>query len=75
LLNRSLPFWLRFLIGFVLIDLVRYAQHRLYHAAPALWRIHRVHHADPDCDWSTGLLFHPGELLLSTPVRKYGDVL
>lgn len=65
LLNRGLPFWLRFAVGFVLLDLLRYGQHRLYHAIPGLWRIHRVHHSDPDCDWSTGLLFHPGEMLLS----------
>jgi len=65
LLNRGLPFWLRFVVGFVLLDLLRYGQHRLYHAIPGLWRIHRLHHSDPDCDWSTGLLFHPGEMLLS----------
>jgi sterol desaturase/sphingolipid hydroxylase (fatty acid hydroxylase superfamily) len=66
LMNRgALPAWLRFVIGFVLLDLLRYGQHRLYHAIPGLWRIHRVHHSDPDCDWSTSLLFHPGEVLLS----------
>jgi sterol desaturase/sphingolipid hydroxylase (fatty acid hydroxylase superfamily) len=65
LLNRGLPFWVRFFVGFVLLDLLRYAQHRLYHAIPVLWRIHRVHHSDPDCDWSTSLLFHPAELLLT----------
>ncbi len=65
LLNRGLLFWLRFVIGFVLLDLLRYGQHRLYHSIPALWRVHRVHHSDPDCDWSTGLLFHPAEALLS----------
>ena len=60
-----LPGWVRFVIGFALLDLIRYAQHRLYHAIPILWRLHSVHHADPDCDWSTGLLFHPAEVLLS----------
>jgi sterol desaturase/sphingolipid hydroxylase (fatty acid hydroxylase superfamily) len=66
LLNRaSLPISLRYILAILLLDLVRYGQHRLYHSIPALWRIHRVHHADPDCDWSTGLLFHPGEVLLT----------
>ncbi|MGH8721548.1 MAG: sterol desaturase family protein, partial [Burkholderiales bacterium] len=47
LLNRSaLPAWLAVLAGAVLLDLVIYLQHVLFHAVPALWRLHRVHHAD-----------------------------
>ncbi len=66
LLNRgALPLWLRCLLCVLILDLFKYVQHRLYHAIPVLWRIHQVHHADPDFDWSTSLLFHPGELLLS----------
>jgi sterol desaturase/sphingolipid hydroxylase (fatty acid hydroxylase superfamily) len=66
LLNRpGLPIFLRYTIAILLLDLARYAQHRLYHSIPMLWRIHRVHHADPDCDWSTSLLFHPGEVALT----------
>lgn len=66
LLNRGVPpFWVRCILSFLLLDLLRYAQHRVYHAFPFLWRIHRVHHSDPDYDWSTSLLFHPGELLLT----------
>ncbi len=66
LLNRPwLPFWLRCIASFLLLDLMRYGQHRLYHAIPLLWRIHRVHHSDPDLDCSSGFLFHPGEYLLT----------
>jgi sterol desaturase/sphingolipid hydroxylase (fatty acid hydroxylase superfamily) len=66
LLNRAmLPFWLRCVASFLLLDLLRYGQHRLYHAIPLLWRIHRVHHSDPEVDCSSGFLFHPGELLLT----------
>jgi sterol desaturase/sphingolipid hydroxylase (fatty acid hydroxylase superfamily) len=66
LLNREiLPFWARFTISVLLLDLLRYAQHRTYHAIPVLWRIHQVHHADQDYDWSTGLRFHPLEALLT----------
>jgi sterol desaturase/sphingolipid hydroxylase (fatty acid hydroxylase superfamily) len=66
LLNREvLPFWLRCGISVLLLDLVRYGQHYLYHAVPVLWRIHQVHHGDPDYDWSTGLRFHPVEVLLT----------
>ena len=36
---------------------------------PVLWRLHRVHHADPDFDVTTGLRFHPVEILLSMLVK------
>jgi sterol desaturase/sphingolipid hydroxylase (fatty acid hydroxylase superfamily) len=66
LLNReAIPYWVRCVVAVLLLDLVRYGQHYLYHAVPALWRIHQVHHADPDYDWSTSLRFHPGEVLLT----------
>jgi len=61
----GLPFGVRCAIGILLLDLLRYAQHYVYHAVPILWRIHRVHHSDPDYDWSTGLRFHPMEVLLT----------
>lgn len=44
---------------------VAYCFHRLFHAVPALWRIHRVHHADTAIDTSTGLRTHPIEALVS----------
>lgn len=65
-LNRgALPVWVQAAAAILLLDLLRYAQHRIYHAIPVLWRIHRVHHADCDYDWSTSLVFHPGEVLLT----------
>jgi sterol desaturase/sphingolipid hydroxylase (fatty acid hydroxylase superfamily) len=66
LLNREVvPMGVRCVIAVLLLDLVRYGQHYLYHSVPLLWRIHRVHHGDPDYDWSTGLRFHPVEVLLT----------
>ncbi len=52
-------------IGFVVLDLAIYGQHLALHLVPALWRVHRAHHADPDFDVSTGIRFHPLEILLS----------
>ena len=49
----------------VVLDLAIYAQHVLFHAVPLLWRFHRVHHSDRDFDVSTGVRFHPVEILLS----------
>jgi sterol desaturase/sphingolipid hydroxylase (fatty acid hydroxylase superfamily) len=58
----------------LLLDLTIYLQHRLFHALPWLWRIHRVHHADPQIDVSTALRFHPAESVLSM-LLKMGVVI
>ena len=52
-------------LGFLLLDLAIYAQHVAFHFVPVFWRLHRVHHADPDIDVSTGIRFHPIEILIS----------
>lgn len=62
------------LASLVLLDLTIYLQHRLLHAVPWLWRIHRVHHADPEIDVSTALRFHPVESVLSM-LLKTGVVI
>jgi len=65
----DLPYWLAVLAGMVVLDLAIYLQHLLFHAVPALWRLHRVHHADPDFDVTTALRFHPVEILLSMFIK------
>jgi sterol desaturase/sphingolipid hydroxylase (fatty acid hydroxylase superfamily) len=57
------------LIGFLVLDLVIYAQHVLFHKVPALWRLHRMHHADLDIDVTTGGRFHPFEILISMAIK------
>lgn len=70
LLNSvSLPGWARIIAAVVLLDLVIYLQHVLFHAVPALWRLHRMHHADLDFDVTTGARFHPIEILLSMGLK------
>jgi sterol desaturase/sphingolipid hydroxylase (fatty acid hydroxylase superfamily) len=56
-------------IGFLVLDLVIYAQHVAFHKIPLLWRLHRMHHADLDIDVSTGLRFHPFEILISMAIK------
>lgn len=63
------PGWLKGLAGFVLLDLVIYAQHVAFHRVPVLWRLHRMHHADLDIDLTTGVRFHPFEILLSLGIK------
>jgi len=60
-----LPFLIEVLIGFILLDLLIYAQHVMSHKVPLLWRFHKVHHADRDIDVTTGIRFHPIEALFS----------
>jgi sterol desaturase/sphingolipid hydroxylase (fatty acid hydroxylase superfamily) len=70
LLNRAaLPAWLAVLAGAALLDLVIYFQHVLFHSVPALARLHAVHHADPDFDLTTGIRFHPLEIVLSALIK------
>ena len=61
----ALPPWLAVLIGVLAIDLGLYAQHRLLHAVPFLWRFHQVHHSDLDVDCGTALRHHPVETLVT----------
>jgi sterol desaturase/sphingolipid hydroxylase (fatty acid hydroxylase superfamily) len=65
----ALPAWASIVISVILLDLAIYLQHVLFHAVPALWRLHRMHHADLEFDVTTGLRFHPIEILLSTGIK------
>lgn len=59
------PVWLAVPASVLILDLTIYLQHVLFHAVPALWRLHRMHHADLEFDTTTGLRFHPVEIVLS----------
>jgi sterol desaturase/sphingolipid hydroxylase (fatty acid hydroxylase superfamily) len=63
------PLWLTTLAAIIALDLVVYLQHVLMHAIPLLWRLHRVHHTDLTIDVTTGLRFHPLEILLSMALK------
>ncbi len=63
------PGWVAFIVSVIVLDLVIYLQHILFHAVPALWRLHRMHHADLDFDVTTGLRFHPIEIVLSMGIK------
>ncbi|MBI3702380.1 MAG: sterol desaturase family protein [Rhizobiales bacterium] len=65
----GLPLWVSIALGVIALDLVIYTQHVVFHHVPALWRLHRMHHADLDIDVTTGLRFHPLEILLSLAIK------
>ena len=65
----ALPAWFGVLASVVILDFAIYLQHVLFHAVPSLWRLHRMHHADLEFDVTTGLRFHPIEILLSMVIK------
>jgi sterol desaturase/sphingolipid hydroxylase (fatty acid hydroxylase superfamily) len=65
----KLPLWFEVALAVILLDVVIYFQHRLFHAVPILWKSHRMHHTDIDFDVSTGGRFHPIEIILSTLIK------
>ncbi|MDX8383008.1 MAG: sterol desaturase family protein [Ghiorsea sp.] len=76
LLNMlALPWWVSMVLAVVMLDLIIYWQHRLFHRVPMLWRLHQVHHADRDIDVSTGLRFHPVEIMLSMLIKGVAVLL
>lgn len=52
-------------VSMLVMDLCKYLQHYLLHHVPLLWRIHRTHHADPECDATTSFRFHPFEIIVA----------
>ncbi len=70
LLNSlQVPFFPAVIIGILFLDMVIYLQHLMFHAVPAFWRLHMVHHADLDFDVTTALRFHPIEIILSMGIK------
>ncbi|WP_377194312.1 sterol desaturase family protein [Ruegeria meonggei] len=67
--NIDAPIWVAIVVSMLLFDLAIYLQHVMFHAVPGLWRLHRMHHADLDFDATTGLRFHPVEILISMGIK------
>lgn len=67
--NFDAPVWVSIVVSMLLLDLAIYLQHVMFHAVPGLWRLHRMHHADLDFDVTTGLRFHPVEILISMGIK------
>jgi sterol desaturase/sphingolipid hydroxylase (fatty acid hydroxylase superfamily) len=65
----GLPLWVAAILGFVALDLLIYAQHYVFHHVGVLWRLHRMHHADVEIDLTTGVRFHPLEILISLALK------
>lgn len=65
----AVPWLIAVPLAVIAMDFVIWLQHVMVHAVPAFWRLHQVHHADPDYDLTTGARFHPIEILLSMLIK------
>jgi len=65
----TVPYAWAVITSLIVLDGIIYGQHVLFHAVPVLWRLHMVHHADQDIDVTTGLRFHPVEIVLSMLIK------
>ncbi len=67
--NWDLPYWVSVLLGVMFLDFIIYLQHVMVHSVPMLWTFHMMHHADLDFDVTTGLRFHPVEIIVSMGIK------
>jgi sterol desaturase/sphingolipid hydroxylase (fatty acid hydroxylase superfamily) len=71
----SVPLPVAIPLAVLALDFLIWLQHVVFHAVPALWRLHRVHHADLDYDLTTGSRFHPIEMGLSMLLKMAAILL
>ncbi|MEM7195415.1 MAG: sterol desaturase family protein [Pseudomonadota bacterium] len=71
----DVSFWWSIILSVILLDMLIYWQHRIFHTVPLLWRLHRMHHSDPAIDVTTGFRFHPIEIVLSVLIKVGAIVL
>jgi len=61
----NIPIWIALILAFLLLDLGIWLQHLLFHHISFLWRFHKIHHSDEEVDFTTGVRFHPLEIIIS----------
>lgn len=61
----SQPLWLQLVEVLLLADLGFYLAHRAFHAVPALWRLHRIHHSIEEMDWLAAARVHPIDQIIT----------
>jgi len=71
----ELPYLLKVIFSVLILDFIIYLQHILFHVVPLFWRLHMVHHTDMDIDATTGVRFHPIEIILSMGIKMMAAIL
>ena len=67
--NIAINSYVKMFLAVLILDLIIYLQHVMFHTVPLLWRLHRMHHTDLDFDVTTGSRFHPIEIILSMIIK------
>ena len=62
--GSRLPFWLGLIVFVLAMDLGEYLFHRAQHAIPWLWKLHSLHHSDPNMSALTANRHFWGDPLL-----------
>ncbi len=70
-----LPYIISVILSLLMLDLLIYLQHVIFHHVPLLWRLHKIHHIDQEIDVTTGLRFHPLEIILSVLIKSTAVIL
>jgi sterol desaturase/sphingolipid hydroxylase (fatty acid hydroxylase superfamily) len=71
----DIPAAVSWIMTIMVLDFIIYIQHVLFHFFPVLWRFHKVHHSDLDIDVTTGIRFHPVEILISMEIKLVAVVV
>lgn len=71
----ELRYLVKVIFSVLILDFTIYLQHVMFHVVPLLWRLHMVHHTDMDIDTTTGVRFHPIEIVLSLGIKMIVVVL
>jgi sterol desaturase/sphingolipid hydroxylase (fatty acid hydroxylase superfamily) len=67
--NIAINSYVKMFLAVLILDLIIYLQHVMFHTVPWLWRLHRMHHTDLDFDVTTGSRFHPIEIFISMIIK------
>ncbi|MFN3988702.1 MAG: sterol desaturase family protein [Erythrobacter sp.] len=62
---QSLPWPVQFALCVLVADMAQYGVHRAFHAVPALWRFHKVHHSAETMDWLAGSRLHLVDVIVT----------
>ena len=71
----ELAFWPKVIMSILVLDMLIYWQHRIFHMLAPMWSVHRMHHTDTAFDFTTALRFHPIEIFLSILIKAVAIIL
>jgi lathosterol oxidase len=61
----SMPLWVQVPALVLVADFTQYWVHRTFHAVPALWHFHAIHHSTEHMDWLAGSRLHLADVIVT----------